>query len=150
MSQWLTVDVLFYRKIKVFKIAPPSELLLMNGQRSNFHDWKFISSESASFQVLSNILLTVWLRVALQADMPFFVVAVVVVVVVVVAVVVVIVLVICRCCFPRTSWKSFTWNTTLAKKNWDNRTHVAQARDLSSMHAPMFGLACLSQFFWPG
>ena len=25
--------------------------------------------------------------------------------------------------------------TTLAKKNWDNRTHVAQARDLSSIHS---------------
>ena len=30
-------------------------------------------------------------------------------------------------------------------KNWDNRAHVAQARDLSSMHAPMFGLrGCLN------
>ena len=33
------------------------------------------------------------------------------------------------------------------KKNWDNRAHVAQARDLSSMHVPMFGLrACLNFF----
>ena len=31
------------------------------------------------------------------------------------------------------------------QKNWDNRVHVAQARDLSSMHVPMFGLrACLN------
>ena len=40
--------------------------------------------------------------------------------------------------------------TTLAKKNWDNRAHVAQARDLSSMHAPMFGLRGCLNFFWPG
>ena len=31
------------------------------------------------------------------------------------------------------------------QKNWDSRAHVVQARDLSSMHAPMFGLrACLN------
>ena len=31
------------------------------------------------------------------------------------------------------------------QNNWDNRAHVAQARDLSSMHVPMFGLrACLN------
>ena len=41
-------------------------------------------------------------------------------------------------------------NTTLAKKNWDNRTHVAQARDLSSMHAPMFGLRACLNFFGQG
>ena len=34
-------------------------------------------------------------------------------------------------------------DTTLAKKNWDNRA-------LSSMHAPVVWHAWLSQFFWPG
>ena len=38
-------------------------------------------------------------------------------------------------------------STTLAKKNWDNHAHVAQARDLSSMHAPMFGLRACFNFF---
>ena len=36
------------------------------------------------------------------------------------------------------------------QKNWDNRAHVAQARDLSSMHAPMFGLRACLNFFGQG
>ena len=36
------------------------------------------------------------------------------------------------------------------QKNWDNRAHVAQARDLSSMHAPMFGLRGCLNFFGQG
>ena len=33
------------------------------------------------------------------------------------------------------------------QKNWNSRAHVTQARDLSSMHAPMFGLrACFNVF----
>ena len=36
------------------------------------------------------------------------------------------------------------------QKNWDNRAHVAQARDLSSMHAPMFGLHACLNFFGQG
>ena len=39
---------------------------------------------------------------------------------------------------------------TLAKKKWDNRAHVAQARDLSSMHAPMFGLRGCFNFYGQG
>ena len=35
-------------------------------------------------------------------------------------------------------------------KNWDNRAHVAQARDLSSMHASMFGLRACLNFFGQG
>ena len=41
-------------------------------------------------------------------------------------------------------------STTLAKKNWNSRAHVAQARDLSSMHAPMFGLRACFNFFGQG
>ena len=36
------------------------------------------------------------------------------------------------------------------QKNWDNRAHVAQARDLSSMHAPMFGFRACFNFFGQG
>ena len=36
------------------------------------------------------------------------------------------------------------------QKNWDNLAHVAQARDLSSMHAPMFGLRGCLNFFGQG
>ena len=36
------------------------------------------------------------------------------------------------------------------QKNWDSRAHVAQARDLSSMHAPMFGLRACLNFFGQG
>ena len=36
------------------------------------------------------------------------------------------------------------------KKKWDNRAHMAQARDLSSMHAPMFGLRACLNFFGQG
>ena len=36
------------------------------------------------------------------------------------------------------------------QKNWDNRAHMAQARDLSSMHAPMFGLRACLIFFGQG
>ena len=46
-------------------------------------------------------------------------------------------------------FEDFT-STTLARKNWDGRTHVAQARDLSSMHAPMFGLRGCLNFFGQG
>ena len=35
-------------------------------------------------------------------------------------------------------------------KNWDNRAHVVQARDLSSIHAPMFGLRGCLNFFSQG
>ena len=35
-------------------------------------------------------------------------------------------------------------------KNWDNRAHVAQACDLSSMHASMFGLRACLNFFGHG
>ena len=41
-------------------------------------------------------------------------------------------------------------STTLAKKNRDNRAHVTQARVLSSMHAPMFGLRACLNFFGQG
>ena len=36
------------------------------------------------------------------------------------------------------------------QKNGDNRAHVAQARDLSSMHAPMIGLRACLNFFGQG
>ena len=36
------------------------------------------------------------------------------------------------------------------QKNWDSRAHVAQARDLSSMYAPMFGLRACLNFFGQG
>ena len=40
--------------------------------------------------------------------------------------------------------------TTLAKKVGTATRQRAQARDLSSMQAPVVWRACLSQFFWPG
>ena len=36
------------------------------------------------------------------------------------------------------------------QKNWDNSAHVAQARDLSSTHAPMIGLRACLNFFGQG
>ena len=36
------------------------------------------------------------------------------------------------------------------QKNWNNRAHVAQARDLLSMHAPLFGLRACFNFFGQG
>ena len=36
------------------------------------------------------------------------------------------------------------------QKNWHNRAHATQARDLSSMHAPMFGLSGCLNFFGQG
>ena len=36
------------------------------------------------------------------------------------------------------------------QKNWDKRAHMAQVRDLSSMHAPMFGLCACLNFFGQG
>ena len=40
-----------------------------------------------------------------------------------------------------------SWIYCPGQKKWDNRAHVAQARDLSSLLAPMFGLrACLNVF----
>ena len=47
-------------------------------------------------------------------------------------------------------WQYERFPTTLAKKNWDKRAHVTQARDLSSMHAPMFGLRACLNFFGQG
>ena len=43
----------------------------------------------------------------------------------------------------------FKSRTTLAKKI-ETAAHVAQARDLSSMHAPMFGLRACFNFFGQG
>ena len=43
-----------------------------------------------------------------------------------------------------------TSNYYPGQKNWDNGAHVAQARDLSSMHAPMFGLRACFNFFGQG
>ena len=49
-----------------------------------------------------------------------------------------------------TSFLAQLWCYYPGQKNWDNRAHVAQARDLSSMHAPMFGLRACLNFFGQG
>ena len=42
------------------------------------------------------------------------------------------------------------WKYYPGQKNWNSRAHVTQARDLSSMHAPMFGLRACFNFFGQG